>query len=307
MVGGSNQQNIANRLGPIQNYRCNQYGHLCTDPATNTVEAPPLQPPADAMMTEGLPTLDMTNCMSNDTGGPDDLTPVSKFINDIKALKTTPDNQILVAAISAPPTPYTVEWIPESQGQNTQPGELWPQIQHSCGQKGGDDVNPEITDPTQLTTDMSFGDPGVRIAQFVNAFKNSVLASICDKDYTDSMNAIAAKISQLITPPCITGLLQQDAQKQPLCSVVEHLVDSSLAKKDIALQNCAETSNTAQCWQLVAPAAGSTCAGVQLMVTDTVNVNPNSQSSDIDCSICLPGAAIAGCPCVAGNMVAGCI
>ena len=32
-VGGSNQQNIANALGPIANYRCNQFGHLCNDPA----------------------------------------------------------------------------------------------------------------------------------------------------------------------------------------------------------------------------------------------------------------------------------
>ena len=304
-VGGSNQQNIANALGPIQNYRCNQWGHLCTEPGGN-VEMPPLQPPANAMSNEGLPTLDMTNCMSNDTGS-GLLTPVSQFINDIKALKTSPDTQILVASISAPPTPYTVEWIPESQGQNTQPGELWPQIQHSCGAKGGDDVNPEITDPTQNPTDGSFGDPGVRIAQFVNAFKNSVLASICDSDYGASMNAIATKLGQLITPPCITGLLQQDSQGQPLCSVVENLTDSSNVMKHIALQNCAETTNTTQCWKLVAPAAGSSCNGVQLSVTDTVNVNPNSQDSDIDCSICLPGAAIAGCPCVAGNMVPGCI
>ena len=63
-------------------------------------------------------------------------------------------------------------WLPASGGQNIQPGERWPTIEHSCGPAGGDDVNPE---ETMNTTDGSFGNPGVRIAQFVNAFPNSVL------------------------------------------------------------------------------------------------------------------------------------
>jgi len=45
------QQNIANPLGPIANYRCNQFGHLCTDPISGVTESPPKQPPSDAMMT----------------------------------------------------------------------------------------------------------------------------------------------------------------------------------------------------------------------------------------------------------------
>ena len=156
--GGS--QNIANPLGPIANYRCNQFGHLCTDPGTGVVEMPPLQPPSDAMTTGATRTLDMTNCMSNDTAS-GLLTPVSQFVSDIKALKTDPDNQILVAAITAPASPYTVAYLPQSGGQNTQPGEVWPVIEHSCGAAGADDVNPKAT---MHPTDGSFGDPGVRIS-----------------------------------------------------------------------------------------------------------------------------------------------
>src|SRR6185312_16259876 len=66
-VGGSNQQNIANALGPIANYRCNQFGHLCTDPNSATPTAlvpPPLNPPADAQGSATAPTLDLTNCES---------------------------------------------------------------------------------------------------------------------------------------------------------------------------------------------------------------------------------------------------
>ena len=190
------QQNIANPLGPIANYRCNQFGHLCTDPATGVVSAPPLVPPSDAQGTSTKKTLDLTSCTSNDPGS-GLLTPVAQFISDIKALKTDPDNQIVVAAIAAPASPYTVAWVPQSGGQNTQPGELWPQIEHSCGASAGSDVNPA----GQLVTDGSFGDPGVRIATFVNAFSYGYLESVCDASYLPALSAVTARIGQLIGPP----------------------------------------------------------------------------------------------------------
>ena len=147
-------------------------------------------------------------------------------------------------------------WLPAVGGQNTQPGEVWPVIEHSCGAAGGDDVNPEAT---MHPTDGSFGDPGVRISQFVNAFQNSVLASICDASYASSMQAIATKLGQLITPPCITGTLQLDSAGQPMCSVVEHLTDMQGVKKDIALQNCAASgANPAQCWTIKTGQMGCT-------------------------------------------------
>ena len=163
-------QNIANPLGPIPDYRCNQWGHLCTDPGTGQVEMPPLTPPSDTQGTSTAPTLDLTNCTSNDDGDWA-ADAVAKFVSDIKALKPEPGQQIVVASIAAPATPYTVVWLPPSGGQSTKPGELWPEVEHSCGLKGGDDVNPEAT---QNPTDQSFGDPAVRITQFVQAFPNGV-------------------------------------------------------------------------------------------------------------------------------------
>ena len=189
------QQNIANPLGPIANYRCNQFGHLCTDPTTGAVIAPPLVPPSDAQGTATAPTLDLIDCTSNGAGN-GLLTPVARFISDIKALKTDPDNQIMVAAIAAPATPYTVAWLPASGGQNTQRGELWPVVEHSCGSAGGY-VNPA----GQIVTDGSFGDPGVRIAAFVNAFPYGYLGSVCDPSYTPVLSAVTARIGQLIGSP----------------------------------------------------------------------------------------------------------
>jgi len=301
------QQNIANPDGPIENYRCNggRHGaHYCQDPANgNAMIVPPLLPPSDAQGTAADPTLDLTNCQDNETGT-SALTEVSQFVSDIKQLKSDPDHQILVAAITAPAAPYTVEWTPEVNGQNTQPGELWPGVMHSCGSAGSIianyHVNPE-NPPSANTTDGSFGDPGVRITQFVNAFQDSVVASICDPDYSKSMTAIATKLGQLITPPCITGAIQQDANNNwaPICSVTEHLEDMQGNKTDRGVQVCPDPANPAPpCWVLGPPKAGTMgCTGESLTVYDETGMSTNSESSTINCSLCLPGSTLTGCPC----------
>jgi hypothetical protein len=183
-------QNLTNSLGPIANYRCNEFGHLCVDPAGDPQKLiqPPETPPSDAQGTPSAPTLNLTGCESMDTDGL--LVPVSRLVSGIKALKSDPDNQIVVGAIVAPPTPYTVSWVPAVGGTNPRPGELWPQMEHSCGAAGG--VNPL----GQVTTDGSFGDPAVRIAQWVRGFgHNGVVTSVCDADYASAFGAIAARIA----------------------------------------------------------------------------------------------------------------
>jgi hypothetical protein len=187
-------QNITNPLGPLANYRCNEFGHLCTYPRTGAVISPPLVFPSDAQGTTAAPTLDLTECSTNDysTGL---LTPVGKFIGDIRALKADPDNQIIVGAIIAPPTPYTVEWVKAVNGQNSPPGELWPHMEHSCGAPGS--VNPEAT---SLSSDGSFGDPGVRISNFVRSFSKGHLGSICDASYLPVLSGVASDIAQAISP-----------------------------------------------------------------------------------------------------------
>jgi hypothetical protein len=287
------QQNIANPDGPIANYRCNggpHGAHRCQDPNNgNTWMVPPLLPPPDAQGPSTAPTLDLANCQDNEAGG-SFLRSVGDFVNDVKMLKPDPDHQILVAAITAPPAPYTVKWFPASQGQNTQPGELWPQVLHSCGAVGNSDVNPNGVN----ATDGSFGDPGVRITQFVNSFQDSVIASICDPDYSRSMTAIATKLKGLLTPPCITDKLQNDAQGNPACTVTENLTDSSNHTTRVAIPNCNENGNTAPCWKMVPGTMG--CTGQTIQVNDTAaNMMATSENSTVQCSICLPGVSAPGC------------
>ncbi len=292
-------QNLNNPLGPIANYRCNQFGHLCVDPAagSNAFEMPPLTPPADAVQNaSGMPTLTLTECKDNDTST-GMLTPVSQFVAGIRALKADPDNQIVVAAIVGPPSPYTVAWVPESGGQNTQPGELWPVVEHSCGAAGGY-VNPN----GQISTDGSFGDPGVRLAQFASAFSNSTLGSVCDSSYLSTMSLIASKVSQLATSAtsmviCLNGPAQTNAQGQPACAVTEDVVDSSNVASQKTIANCNENGNVAPCWTLQ---AATNCVGGGTGTTVAVSDDPaaataRSETILVSCPICAGVGAGPGC------------
>ncbi|HVZ85450.1 MAG TPA: hypothetical protein VHG72_00655 [Polyangia bacterium] len=293
--GGQGSQNLENPLGlgPLANYRCNRYGHLCKDPAAADPTAaiqPPETPPGDAQGSAAAPTLDLTDC--TDAGDSGMLTPVDTFISHIKSLKSDPDDQILVAAITAPATPYTVQWLPASMASpGTPSGELWPQVMHSCGPSGNSMVNPNGV----FTSDSSFGDPGVRISQFVNGFHDSVLSSICAADYSSSLAEIANRLNALIQPPCITEKIQNDSQGQPECSVIENLTDNSGTQTHIAIPNCNENGNAAPCWTLGAPTGASSCTGAVLTVNDPNSTNAAQANSDISCSFCLPGATGNGC------------
>jgi len=168
--------------GPLSDYRCNGGplgGHLCADPTSSTpttLQQPPLNPPSDA--TGNPPTLTLASCESNDTAS-SALTPVSALIAGIKALKADPSNDIVVSAITAPVAPYIVDWF---AGVGAASNQLWPQVGHSCFN----------------ANDQSFGDPSVRIAQFVRAFgNNGVTGSICDDSYSSAFQLIVDRIGTL--------------------------------------------------------------------------------------------------------------
>ncbi len=291
------QQNIANPDGPIADYRCNggpRGAHYCQDPNNGMAwMTPPLTPPSDAQGSATAPTLDLVNCIDNEQPpmgtGASALTPVSQFISDIKSLKPDPDNQILVAAIAAPAAPYTVEWLPASGSQNTQPGELWPSVMHSCGAKGAPDVNPEAT---MSPTDGSFGDPAVRISQFVSAFPNYVLASICDSSYAAALQGIATSLASLMPPPCITGAIAIDAQGNPRCSVIESVTKGGVTTQTSIL-NCGENGNAIPCWNMSSGNMG--CAGSQLSIVDPGSEQADAVSATITCELQLPSGADGGC------------
>ncbi|HVV16939.1 MAG TPA: hypothetical protein VHH90_07020 [Polyangia bacterium] len=285
-------ESLANPLGPISGgYRCNRYGHLCTDPQTGAKGVmPPLTPTPDA--TGNPPVLNLTECESNDTDS-GMLTPVRKFITDIRALKPDPDHQILVAAIMAPPAPYAVTWAPAPKGSAS--SEQWPEVMHSCGAAAGvGDVNPAATD---LVSDGSFGDPGVRITQFLNGFHDSVVASICAPSYASALTAIATRINQTFSPPCLTGRIARTAMGTPDCSVTDRFFDATDGTgSDEPVLSCDETGNRPPCWRLQAPPANSNCAGQVLVVDESpANQGADTLERSLECSVCAPGSTQPGC------------
>jgi hypothetical protein len=272
------QQDLTNPLGPISNYRCNRYGHLCEDPngpSPTTPEQPPLNPPSDATGAVGAQTLTLDNCQSNDTDS-GMLIPVSQFISDIKALKPDPDRQIFVAAITGPTTPYTVQWVPP----NITPPESWPEVEHSCGPTG----------------DGSSADPAIRITQFVNGFHNGVVTSICDDTYQAAMSGIAAGIGGMMTAsgsPCLNVRPHQNALGHPDCSITNEGTNAGQTKA-IVVSDCLENGGAAPCWTLAPDATTCPDGGLALKVSPDP-ANPSVDEVIVSCEVCRPGVATPGC------------
>lgn len=272
------ENDLGDPRGPLTHYRCNHAGHLCQD-ANGNLGSPPLSPPADA--TAGVPSLALADCVSNEDGA---LTPVSKLVAEIKALKADPQ-RILVSAVAGPATPYTVEWVPEVGG--TKAGELWPQVAPSCGSEAADGG--------------AFGEPGVRISQFVNAFSDSVLASVCDSNWATALQIFSRRLPVDTFPPCFPDNIatRTDGQGRtyPDCAVTERLTTTE-GTQEIQLAACAVAPPGAPCWSLGAPAdAADSCVinGKQSMTITNEPVGPDPASYtatvSVSCQIALPADA----------------
>jgi hypothetical protein len=258
------QMSMASALGPLWSWRCNEFGHLCQDGNGNLV------PPARG------PATNLQGCVSNDTGS-GKLTKLTDEISFLKGLKADP-NQIFVAAITGPATPYSVEMI--MQGNDT---ELHPNVDHSCMQGTGE-----------------YADPSVRIQQWVQAFGNhGLLETICAPSFANSLMQIATELSKLLGPQCIgNNLVDTDMMApgiQPECQVVDQYVQNSKTISSV-LQSCASNGNTPPCWSFDPDA--QKCPGPFLVL----NVNrggaqlPNGLRTSVSCSQCVPGVVHMGCP-----------
>jgi hypothetical protein len=173
-------------LGALQSYRCNEFGHLCDDPAGGTAKVPP--PHA---LTANVT---LTGCVSAENDGKTDpavhdpsngnpdptmghLLTVASFVDFLKSLKGDP-RDVFLAAVVGPPEPYVV--VP--QMNTAAGGEIDPTIQHSCT---------ATSDPSQP----EYGDPAVRITQAVSSFgANGITQSICDPDFNAAMVSLATAI-----------------------------------------------------------------------------------------------------------------
>jgi hypothetical protein len=269
--------------GPFTHYRCNHAGHLCHD-ANGKQVAPPIARPSDGSSINDVPTLSLSDCESNDSGG--GLTPISKIVADVRSLKSDPDNQILVSAIVGPPSPYLVEWATNAASA----GAAWPFVAPSCGTENEDGSG-------------AFGEPAVRITQFASSFRNSVLASICDANYVGALAPFSTRLQELQVAPCVPANIQDrtDAALNtfPDCVVSEHLTTADGSVQDFFLPACATVPTGLPCWS-IGSAGMDQCAAGEARFTITnepVGPDPSHYEAAISISCQLTPPADAGsCP-----------
>jgi hypothetical protein len=226
---------VADPLGPLWSYRCNEYGHLCDG-----------MPPSRTMMYSYGPG----ECVPAEEKG--QLIPVHTLVEQIKGLKSDP-SLIFVAAIAGPPDPYSMTPIPPQLPNDPS---MWPNIDHSC--------------TTPNTNPPEYGDPSIRLKAFVDAFgANGLFESICANTFAPALMTIAQTLSRVLGPKCIIGQ-PLDKNGQPTtdgpaaantpqgttqtavgadCSVVEHSFDPSGMEVNTILPSCQDNPNT-KCWNL---------------------------------------------------------
>ncbi len=188
-------QNIANSLGPIANYRCNQFGHLCADPVTGAVISPPLVPPSDAQGTAAAPTLDLTDCTSNDSAS-GLLTPVSQVRQrhqGAQARSRQPDRGRRHRGAGGAVHRGLGARIGRREHEVRRAlarGRAFVRLRRRLRQpRGADRRRWELR---------RSGRPHCPVRQ---AFPYGFLGSVCDPSYAAPLSAVAARIGQLIGPP----------------------------------------------------------------------------------------------------------
>jgi hypothetical protein len=258
---------LADQLGPITNgFRCNEFGHLC-----KTGGGAPMHPVRNAPGNDVTATVTYDSCTSNDTEGY--LVSVADTARRLRAVKGDNADQVLVAAITGPATPYTVAWKP-SAPTDTSCGAAacpWPVIGHSCG-----------------TDDTNHADPGIRVLQLVDEFHdNGLKLSICDDSFAPALDRIAALINQKLQPACITQTIaNKPGTSDPDCTVVSHTKDSTGHTVDAPVPYCGSNGGAPPCWRLTASTDATTCAGqIVDVTTDPGASTATAQNATVNCSL----------------------
>jgi hypothetical protein len=225
----------------------------------------------------------LQGCVSAEDGR---LTRVRDEVDFLRSLKADPDNQIFVAAIAGIPTSYGIEMI-QLQGEP----ELHPNMKHSC------------------TNGSEFADPAVRIKQWVESFHaHGLMQTICDANFGQSLTKIAEGVRVLIKPQCIQGTaVDRDPATpalEPECQVSDTYVDEQQHTHEAAVHACAQDA-TPPCWSLDEDPACT--GGKRLNVTRVVGSMPDGLTTHASCATCIRGVARAGCACVPGKEVDGCL
>jgi hypothetical protein len=271
-------------LGEYWSYRCNEFGHVCGDPAT--------RPPH----TVTGATADLSTCHSAEDGR---LLRVRDLVAQLQSTKKDP-SQVLVSVIGGPVEPLFANgpYIVEPQPMPQVPGDTTaPQIRHSCVENNGE-----------------YADPGVRLADFVTAFgANGLFLPICADSFAPALSQIGTDLVLRLHKKCITGTIARDAKGHPSCSVVSHndqgcgtgAMSCVLPAWDPNVPNLCPPGSVGTApqpgcqpsWTL-APGDATACSGAFVLdVGRPPGPPPSNVNQSISCIECLPGVPNQpGCP-----------
>jgi hypothetical protein len=202
----------------------------------------------------------LASCRSAEDGV---LIRISELATFFRSLKPDPA-MVFVSSIAAPATPYTVSF------QLNTFNELAPVVGHSCARADG-----------------AYGDPAVRMAEFVSRFgANGSVSSICDDSYAPALAQLGNTIGRALGPLCLSATVPDgDPQKpgiQAACQVVEHAPNAA----DRTLPQCDAASpqgGPKPCWYLTG--AQSCQSGTGLVINRTAPP-PTGTSVTVRCSRC---------------------
>jgi hypothetical protein len=268
----SSSATVTDPLGPLQSYRCNEFGHLCGG------KPPPRQP-------NGPPpnyTQDFTGtCVSAEDGR---LLRVRDVVAAMKQLKADP-SKILVAAIAGPKDPYKVSLGPSQVKGDPS---MWPFVEHSCLQNEPDGSQ-------------TYADPAVRLQEWVSAF-NGVFEDMCAPDFSQALTDIANAIGKKIGSPCVTGkvldvngaIWAPGGTVLPDCTVVDHAQSGAGTTVDQTLPACPiGAAATMPCWKLGTDP--NVCPTGFTMTFDRQGAMPSTDlNSSVSCSVLACPPMVAG-------------
>ena len=155
-------------LGPLQSFRCSEYGVICDG--------------VDNMRNPGP----RTGCKVRDNSAYE--TKVADLVAAVKAKKgARADKNIIVANITAPSEPFSV-------GRDTAMNPPIPKMDPACtyNAPGG-------------TTQRA--DAAVRLNAFTASFRNNSQTTICKEDLSDALTQIALQLKAIIGTPCFDAKL----------------------------------------------------------------------------------------------------
>jgi hypothetical protein len=203
--------------GPLNSYRCAQFGYFCDGAMLPPTPQSSFQSCAPATMAQG--------------GKLSDITKYVNFFTQSRAkggLKENP-RDIVLAAIMASPTPV---------GTGTSTDML------VCG--AGVTNCTTINHSCISSQDAAFfGDPGVRMQAVVGKAQFSQITSICDTDYKSALEGIGMKIVAALQPSCLSSPIADESK--PDCVVEDvTIVAGEEVKKSIPF--CPNAGGQKPCW-----------------------------------------------------------